>query len=105
MHHEYDIAPQCVSCNTILAMKGKGKDMKRESGEGALSLYISIMNITKPQEGIPYNVNEEVVNIYVHARENHFDSHIYDIDDNVFFLKRFVSLKSFPHVYICFIKL
>ena len=27
------IAQQCVSCNTISAMKGKGKDMERESGE------------------------------------------------------------------------
>ena len=58
------------------------------------------MNAEKLGRGIEVMKCKEVVNIYIHAGEIQFDSYVFDIDDNVFFLKRFVSLKSSPHVYV-----
>ena len=63
------------------------------------------MNAEKLRRGTEVDTYKEIVITYIHAIEIHFDSYVFDVDDNVFFLKRFVILKSSPHVYICFLKL
>ena len=62
---------------------------------GIKPLYINLEHL-KPGEWTKINTTVEVVKIYIHAREIHFDSYVYDIDDNVFFPQAIWQLKKFP---------